>query len=475
MGRVLDEFGRVARDGDPAAVHDLRTALRRCRTMAQSFRQLDPHSDWKKAIQPSRKLFQSLGELHDVQVARQWAIRLAPESDSFRQKLLEILAANEQAAKAGVEHALDRFDRKAWRKWSKSLPERARRVPREGLAFQHLAIERWNEAAELQQRAMRSRSAISWHNLRIAIKRFRYTIENFLPKRYDQWGAGLKGLQTLLGDVHDLDLLWKRLRKAGISTDPTARELWKSRLDAERKQRLAEYRRLATGPQSLWGQWRAALPQENRLEAAAIAKCSAWGSFLDSDFAHSQHVRDLALELFDGLRETGLNEVFRGVRERRIVECAALLHDIGRAKKDSGHHKVTYEMVRDLPPPLGWTAEDMLWTALVARYHRGSEPRGTHPGYGALSPVEQQRVSWLAAVMRLADSLDGEHNGRVLHVSVQTTREAIHVRAQGYREEMALTAEVAEKKHLLETLCGRPVIIRPAEIQPELMARSASA
>lgn len=475
MGRVLEEFDRVGRDFDPDAVHDLRTAFRRCRTMAQTLRQMDPDSDWKKAMQASRKLFQNLGQLRDLQVARQWAIDLAPETDSFRQKLIETLAAKEQAAKTGVERAVDRFDRKAWRKWARSLPDRARRVPREGLAFQHLAIERWEEVADLQRRAMRSRSAISWHNLRIAIKKFRYTVENFLPKRYEAWGADLKKLQTLLGDVHDLGLLWAPLRRAGISTDATARDLWKGRIEAERKKRLTEYRELTTGPDSLWNQWRADLPQEKRLEAAAIAKCSAWGSFMDSDFAHSQHVRDLALELFDGLRETGLNEIFRGVRERRILEAAALLHDVGRSKIDSGHHKVTYQMVRDLPPPIGWTPEDMLWAALVARYHRGSEPRATHPGYGALSPIEQQRISWLAAVMRLADSLDGEHNGRVLHVSVQTTREAIHIRAQGYSEEMALTAEVAEKKHLLESLCGRPVIIRSAEIQPEMMARAASA
>ena len=57
---------------------------------------------------------------------------MAPETDSFRQKLLEMLAANEQAAKADVERAIHRFDSKAWRKWSRSLPERARRVPREG-------------------------------------------------------------------------------------------------------------------------------------------------------------------------------------------------------------------------------------------------------------------------------------------------------------------------------------------------------
>ena len=156
------------------------------------------------------------------------------------------------------------------------------------------------------------------------------------------------------------------IAKGGISADATARDLWKGRIEAERKKRLTEYRELTTGPQSLWNQWRAELPQEKRLEAAAIAKCSAWGSFIDSDFAHSHHVRDLALELFDGLRETGVNEIFRGARERHIVEAAALLHDIGRSKTDSGHHKVTYRMVRDLPPPLGWTPEDMLWTALVA-------------------------------------------------------------------------------------------------------------
>ena len=87
MGKVLEEFDRVGRDFDPDAVHDLRTAFRRCRTMAQTLRQLDPDSDWKKAMQASRKLFQSLGELRDLQVARQWAIDLAPETDSFRQKL----------------------------------------------------------------------------------------------------------------------------------------------------------------------------------------------------------------------------------------------------------------------------------------------------------------------------------------------------------------------------------------------------
>ena len=68
MGKVLEEFDRVGRDFDPDAVHDLRTAFRRCRTMAQTFRQLDPDSDWKKAMQASRKLFQSLGELRDLQV-----------------------------------------------------------------------------------------------------------------------------------------------------------------------------------------------------------------------------------------------------------------------------------------------------------------------------------------------------------------------------------------------------------------------
>ena len=467
MARVLRECDRAEGDFDPKAVHDLRVALRRCRTIASGLSELDSDRNWPKMRKSCRKLFRSLGALRDSQVMKEWVEKLALEDDTLERNLLETFTAEEERAKSDAKRALEQFDRKAWQRWLRTLPERMRRVPRDGLAFQHMALERWTEANELHRRALRTRSRIGWHRLRIGLKRFRYTVENFLPKLHADWGADLKQVQDLLGEVHDLDMLRVTVRKAGAGSDGGILNRWVEAIESARRTRLDGYKSLTTGTDPLWERWRTGLPDGKKLEAAEMAKLAAWGSFLDRDFAHSERVRNLALELFDGLQRVGLNGLFREAGQRRILECAALLHDVGRAERNSGHHKASYRMIRDLVPPIDWSAEDMHRSALVARYHRGAEPRDTHEGYSALSPAEQEKVAWLAAVLRLADSLDGEHNGRVLSLKVEMTREALVVRAQGYDEEMTLTAEVSQKKHLLETLCGRPVILRPAEIREE--------
>jgi exopolyphosphatase/guanosine-5'-triphosphate,3'-diphosphate pyrophosphatase len=212
----------------------------------------------------------------------------------------------------------------------------------------------------------------------------------------------------------------------------------------------------------LWNLWRAGLPEGERLEAAALATLVSWASYRDPDIEHSRRVSKLALELYDGFRNAQLNRAFREPRSRRILEAAALLHDVGCAKQDSGHHKASYQMIRKLPPPLGWTSDDLLLTALVARYHRGAEPNAEHEGYSSLMPEEREGVAWLAATIRLADGLDSDHNGRVSHVAVETSRPALIVRAEGYLHDVESASALAKKKHLLETLCNTPVIVQPA-------------
>ena len=82
MERVLVECDRAATGFDVDAVHDLRVALRRCRSLADGLMAVDPDSSWKDMKKAGRKLFQALGELRDMQVMAEWIEKLGVASDS---------------------------------------------------------------------------------------------------------------------------------------------------------------------------------------------------------------------------------------------------------------------------------------------------------------------------------------------------------------------------------------------------------
>ncbi len=79
MLRVLDECDHVATDFSADPVHDLRVALRRCRSLADGMMAMDPDPDWKAMKKAGKQLFQSLGALRDVQIMMEWIDHLHPE------------------------------------------------------------------------------------------------------------------------------------------------------------------------------------------------------------------------------------------------------------------------------------------------------------------------------------------------------------------------------------------------------------
>ena len=192
------------------------------------------------------------------------------------QALLKILAVREAEQKLEAHAALEEFDRKQWRQWTRSLPARAARIRLGSPLFKHLALERWTEARELHNRALRNRSQTAFHSLRIGIKRFRYIVENFLPTEHKAWSNDLKEMQDLLGDVHDLDVLWSTAVSCHIFPDADSRQRWHQRILAERTKRLDRYRDKMIGPDSLWQVWRAALPQGKQIQALATQRMKLW-------------------------------------------------------------------------------------------------------------------------------------------------------------------------------------------------------
>ena len=466
MERVLVECDRAALGFDADPVHDLRVALRRCRFLSDGLMAIDPDSSWKDMKKAGKRLFQALGDLRDMQVMLEWIEKLSDVSDPVAVKLLDYVHAREAECKQHAFKDLQQFDRKQWRQWTRTLPQRGSRVRPGSVVYLHLALEKWTAAHDLHRRALRTRSQVSWHALRIGLKRFRYTVENFLPRQHALWSDDLKELQDLLGEVHDLDVLWAMAVEIAAFLDVESRERWREKLNQEHAKRIDRYREMMVGRESLWHVWRAELPSGPQLRAAAMSRLRTWAGYLDPDFSHSERVTQLALLLYDGLKNAGLVTTKPDSPDhdwRAVLQAAALMHDVGKAKGAENHQKTSYRMIRGMARPLGWSARELEMAAVVARYHRGALPRPQRKSMQLLELADRAMAMQLAGILRLANALD-KRNGREssnaprLEVSLQDR--SVVVRAAGYSALDRSAEEVAAARHLLETVLRRPVLVR---------------
>jgi hypothetical protein len=340
-----------------------------------------------------------------------------------------------------------------------------------------LALEKWTAAYELHKRAMRTRSQIALHELRIGIKRFRYTVENFLPQQHALWGKDLKELQDLLGEVHDLDVLWATGQQIQAFPDLESRNRWREKLNHERNRRIERYREMMIGKTSLWQVWRAELPSGPQLRAAAMSRLRVWAGYLDPDFLHSQRVAQLALHLYDGLTKAGVVQ-HSEPDSREVLQAAAFMHDVGRAKGHQDHQKRSLRMIRKLPRPLGWSARELELAAVVARYHRGALPHPRGKIMQRLDLPDRRIALELAGILRLANALDTRNeaarngsarngaaqNGVAPKLQVSLRGRVLLVQSAGYSPLDRSAEDVAAARHLLELVLRLPVMVKPLRI-----------
>lgn len=462
MHRVLEECERAAPGLEADPVHDLRVSLRRCRSMADGFMAVDPDPGWKQMRKAGKRLFSGLGELRDVQVMEEWSQRMGASDDLATIALLQFLHTRENELKAAAARLLADFDRKQWARWSRQLPGRAARLKPGGMLFKQMALERRHQAYQLHQRALRGGSQVAWHRLRIGLKRFRYVTENFLPHQHAIWKDDLKELQDLLGEVHDLDVLWATAVQLAVFPDQDAQSRWHDRIESERADRIAKYRDKMVGKTSLWQTWRAELPQGPEIAAAGFLRIKLWASFRDPDVRHSSRVARLALQLYDGLvRLEKVKPASSPDSDHAVLRIAALGHDVGRIRKEKNHHKVSYRLISEMPVPLGWRKQDLQLAAAVARYHRGALPRTGQKALAGILPAERQHARGLAAILRLADAFDAERDGRIGKLRLEVHQGVIVIAAEGYSAQERLAESIAAARHLLEMVCRCPVTVRP--------------
>ena len=86
---------------------------------------------------------------------------------------------------------------------------------------------------------------------------------------------------------------------------------------------------------------------------------------------------------------------------------------------DRGYHKHTYYLIRhaDLR---GFTEEQLVIVANVARYHRKAAPADDDQNLSELNDAQREEVEKLAAILRIAEGLDRSHRQSVRDVAVRS-------------------------------------------------------
>lgn len=172
--------------------------------------------------------------------------------------------------------------------------------------------------------------------------------------------------------------------------------------------------------------------------------------------AHSEQVARLATRLFD-LTAPVHN---LGRRERRWLEDAALLHDVGYSIHFQRHHKHSLYLISTSTLD-AFDPREIEVIANVARYHRGGAPKVTHATFAALRGWQQETVRKLAALLRIANALDRTHAARVLelHASVVKGKRVVVEVISPFDVSLELAA--AEHRSALFTATfGRKILFR---------------
>jgi exopolyphosphatase/guanosine-5'-triphosphate,3'-diphosphate pyrophosphatase len=192
-------------------------------------------------------------------------------------------------------------------------------------------------------------------------------------------------------------------------------------------------------------------------ERATLNAALALGRRFHFDEAHGRHVAGIAASLFEQLRSLhGL-----GRDDRKLLQTAALLHDVGTFIGLKRHHKHSLYIISQ-SELAGLTQNETLMVANIARYHRKNVPSSHHISFTELSDADRERVVKLSALLRLADALDREHLQRVESVSVELTEKSVELAVRGSGDLLLERWALQKKAQLFEKKFGRSIRLETA-------------
>jgi CHAD domain-containing protein len=514
---LLDAFNReiagVKEATDIEYIHRMRVASRRLRAALPLFVSCFPERHYTKWMRELTKITRTLGDARDTDVQ----IAFLQKSLKHLQKEAAADKSSTPGGKSSMEPAL-RFLLEGLQKKRGFLQKRVlsalsslekSRVTEEmqhtfttmnaGFAAQRVKSKLYGippmAALRIGKRLLRLLSYESWvmhpeavaehHATRIAAKKLRYTMEIYGPvyrNSLKKHLARVKKIQEILGDIHDCDvwidhitLLLLRERSLLRSSHKTKRpdtvtisslkEVLKER-ESERKRRYRQFVHYwhALERENLWDDLEKTLDSGRKVrfrlpstptDEEVLTAVNQLAEEYPAMQNHSRHVTALALMLFDTLQS--LHNL--GSRDRFLLECAGLLHDIGWKYGQAGHNRKGAEMVISCENlPFDLLEKGIIGLIILA--HRGKAHLPSHPYYLLLSPVSQKKTRILAAILRLADGLDYLHNEAVREVRCVISSDQVLCDVIGTGELIREKERARSKADLFVQAFDRDLVIR---------------
>ena len=479
---LLDAFSKeidgVKSSEDSEYIHRMRVASRRLRAALPLFRPCFPEKQYKRWMQEITNITRALGEARDTDVQitflSKYDKKQAGKPGSHRNKTTAAVPATALATR----YLVSRLQKKRTTLQSKVISalleleksqvieemrdtfsnyqSSGRRVQKKFIVHgispvAALRIEKRLHAVLSYGQWVPNPDAVAEHHAtRIAAKKLRYTMEIYgqvyrlgLKKILTR----VKKIQEILGDLHDCDvwidqvtllLLQERalLRSSGTTKHPDAATISSLILflQERKKERTFLHRKFmryweTLGRLRTWEELSLNLVKgrKTRFRPLSMFNGTEAGTAVSTlaleylgGLEHSRHVTGLALMIFDSLRPLHLLDK----RERFLLECAGMLHDIGWKYGQRRHNIRSANMiVSDENLPFDIPERSMI--SLVARSHRGNVAPETSGFFRLLSPEHQKQVLVLAAILRIADGFDYLHLGTVQTVSCTTEGEEI--------------------------------------------------
>ncbi len=197
--------------------------------------------------------------------------------------------------------------------------------------------------------------------------------------------------------------------------------------------------------------------QTSTFQEEIISSAQELAKKFKTDHKHAEHVAAFCQQIFRELSHLhGLEP-----KHELLLRVAAILHEVGMFVNAREHHKHSMYLILNTEL-FGISTEDRILVALLARYHRRYNPESNHPHFSELTREERMIVFKLAAILRIADSLDRSHSQRIKTIHLRPLGNRLLIQTPGVEDTTIEQLAINSKCDLFREIFGLEVLLTKA-------------